>query len=137
MLKKASLVVVLLVSAGVLTAMGGGRGGDFGRAPRVEKNHAVSVTDAAGTVIEGEKFSWEGRLHFSGYLGMAQVIVPFDKVKELSVGEKKERKVRVIARMSDGSETIFDVDADARCYGEAAFGSFMLQMDEIKMIRFK
>lgn len=137
MLKKASLVVVLLVSATVLTAMGGGRGGDFGRTPRVEKNHAVSITDAAGTVIEGEKFSWEGRLHVSGYLGMAQVIVPFDRVKELSVGEKKERKVRVSAKMRDGSETVFDVDADSRCYGDAVFGSFMLQMDEIKAIQFK
>ena len=88
-------------------------------------------------MIEGEKFSWEGRLHVSGYLGMAQVIVPFDKVKELSVGEKKERKVRVSAKMRDGSETVFDVDADSRCYGDASFGSFMLQMDEIKAIQFK
>lgn len=137
MLKRASFIMLLLFSALFLLAMGGGRGGDFGRAPRVEKSYSVAITDAAGTVIEGEKFSWEGRLHFSGYLGMAQVIVPFEKVKELAVGEKKERKVRVVARMRDGSETAFDIDTDSRCYGEARFGSFMLQMDEMRSIRFK
>ncbi len=120
-----------------LTAMGGGRGGSFERAPRVEKNFAVIITDNSGNKIEGEKFSWEGRIHFSGYMGMAEVVVPFDKIKEASFGEKKERKVKVTIRLKDGSETTLDMDADSRCYGEAAFGSFMLTSHEIKTIAFK
>ncbi|HEX9020718.1 MAG TPA: hypothetical protein VF903_05615 [Nitrospirota bacterium] len=119
----------------LLTAMGGS--GGFERAPRVEKNYAVSVTDASGKKIEGEKFSWEGRIHFSGYLGMAQVTMPFEKVKELTVDERSDRKVKVTARLTDGTETSFDIDAKTRCFGEASFGSFMLQMDEIRTIAFK
>jgi hypothetical protein len=97
----------------------------------------VVVMDASGNKIEGEKFSWEGRLHFAGYMGLAQVTMPFERVKELTVGEKKDRKVKVTARLTDGSEAVFDIDSDARIYGESGFGSFMLTMDEIKSISFR
>jgi hypothetical protein len=115
----------------------GGRGGGFERAPRVDKNFIVVVTDTSGNKIDGEKFSWEGRLRFSGYLGLAEVNLPFDRIKEVTVGEKRDRKVRITARLVDGSEASIDVDSDTRCYGEAGFGSFMLTMDEIKTITFK
>ena len=68
---------------------------------------------------------------------MAQVTTPFEKIKELTVGEKRDRKVKVTAWLTDGTETTFEVDAKSRCFGEASFGSFMLQMDEIKTITFK
>lgn len=120
----------------LLTAMGG-KGGGFEKAPRVDKNFMVVVTDVSGNKLEGEKFSWEGRIHFAGYMGLAQVTMPFERVKELTVGEKKDRKVKVTARLTDGTETVFEVDSDARVYGESSFGSFMLTMDEIKSISFK
>ena len=119
-----------------LTAMGG-KGGGFERAPRVDKNFAVTVTDVSGNKINGEKFSWEGRVHFAGSMGMASITVPFEKIKEISIGEKREKKVRVTAKLKDGSETAFDIDADSRCYGEAPFGSFMLTLEESKNIVFK
>jgi hypothetical protein len=127
--------VIVLAAFVLLTGMGGT--GGLERAPRVEKNFAVTVVDTAGNKIEGEKFSWEGRIHISGFLGMAQVTMPFDRIRELTVGELKERKVRVTARLIDGSETSFDVEAKSRCFGEAPFGSFMLQLDEIKSVVFK
>jgi hypothetical protein len=136
MLKRASSVVFALFILVLLTAMGG-KGGGFERAPRVDKNFIVVVTDASGNKISGEKFSWEGRIRFSGYMGLADVNLPFDRIKELTVGEKREKKVRVTAHLADGSEAALDVDADSRCYGEAGFGSFMLTMDEIKSISFK
>ncbi len=135
MLQRSLYAVIILAVFIVLTGMGGT--GGFERAPRVEKNFAVTVSDASGRTIEGEKFSWEGRVHIAGYLGMAQVTMPFERLRELTVGEKKERKVKVTARLTDGTETSFDVDAKTRCFGEASFGSFMLQMDEIKTVIFK
>ncbi len=136
MLKRASTVVLVLSLFVLLTAMGG-KGGGFERAPRVDKNFTVVVTDASGNKISGEKFSWEGRIRFSGYMGLAEVNLPFDRIKEVTVGEKKEKKVRLTAHLADGSDVAFDVDADSRCYGEAGFGSFMLTLDEIKAISFK
>ncbi len=131
----------ILITASILTAFilltGMGGTGGFERAPRVEKNFAVTVTDVSGKKIDGDNFSWEGRIHFAGYLGLAQVTMPFDRIRELTVGAPRERKVTVTARLTDGSETSFDVDAKSRCYGEAPFGSFMLQMDEIKSVFFK
>ncbi len=127
--------VVVFAAFILLTAMGGT--GGFERAPRVEKNFSVTITDITGNKIAGEKFSCEGRIHFSGYMGMAQVNMPFERIKELVVGEQRERKVKVTARLVDGGEANFDVDANSRCYGEAKFGSFMLQMNEIKTIAFE
>jgi hypothetical protein len=134
---KRALSVVFMLSIAVLLMAMGGKGGGFERAPRVDKNFTVTVTDASGNKIKGEKFSWEGRTRFSGYLGLAEVNLPFDRIKELTVGEKKEKKVRVTAHLADGSDVSLDVDADSRCYGEAGFGSFMLTMDEIKTIGFQ
>jgi len=136
MLKRASSLVILLFVFVLLTAMGG-KGGGFERAPRVDKNFSVSVTDSSGHKIDGEKFSCEGRIRFSGYMGMADVNVPFERIKEVTVGEKRERKMRVTARLQDNTDTVFDVDADSRCYGESGFGSFSLMMGEIKSILFK
>ncbi len=127
----------LLVSVIILLTAMGGKGGGFEKAPRVDKNFMVVVTDASGNKLEGEKFSWEGRIHFAGSMGLAQVTMPFERVKELTVGEKKDRKVKVTARLTDGTETVFEVDSDARVFGESGFGSFMLTMDEIKSISFK
>ncbi len=135
-MKRVGSLVLLATLALLLMAMGG-KGSGFERSPRVEKNFAVLVTDASGNKIEGEKFSWEGRIHLDGSMGMAQVVIPFDKIKEFTVGEKRDRKVRVTVHLKDGSETTVDVDADARCYGDAGFGSFMLAMDEIKSVAFK
>jgi len=137
MYSRAWYIVVVLSAAVFLTAMGGGKGGSFTRAPRVQKNYAVKITDTSGKTITGEKFSWEGRIHFSGQLGMAQVVVPFEKVKELTIGEKKDRKVKVTARLKDNKTTTFELDVDSRCYGEARFGSFMLMMGEIQNIVFQ
>jgi hypothetical protein len=136
MLRRALTVIFLLSIVALLTAMGG-KGGGFERVPRVEKDYAVVVTDVSGRKIEGEKFSWEGRVRFSGYMGMAEVNIPFERIKEVTVGEKRDRKVPVTVRLTDGSEATFDVDADSHCYGEAGFGSFMLMMSEIKTIGFK
>jgi hypothetical protein len=136
MRRKAGAVVLMIMTFMLLTAMGG-KGGGFERAPRVDKNFNVTVTDVSGNKITGEKFSWEGRIHFAGYLGMASVTIPFEKIKEISVGEKREKKVKVTAKLKDGGETIFDIEADSRCYGEAPFGSFMLTMEEIKAVSFK
>ncbi len=127
--------MVILAAFILLTGMGGT--GGFERAPRVEKNFSVTVIDTAGNTIEGEKFSWEGRIHFAGYMGMAQVTMPFERIKELTVGAPRDRNVRVVAHLTDGSEASFEVDGKSRCFGEASFGSFMLQMGEIKTIVFK
>ncbi|MDA8101037.1 MAG: hypothetical protein M0042_15570 [Nitrospiraceae bacterium] len=136
-MRNRALIVVLAASALVfLTAMGG-KGGGFDRAPRVDKNYAVTVVDLSGNTIQGEKFSWEGRLHFAGSLGMASVTLPFDRIKSITVGEKKERRVKVTARLKEGGEASVEVDADSRCYGDAPFGSFMLTMEEIKSVEFK
>ena len=136
MLKRLTLFVVLVTLAVLLTAMGG-KGSGFERAPRVEKNFAVSIIDVSGNKIDGDKFSWEGRIHLAGDLGRAQVVIPFDKIPDLTVGEKRDRKVRVSVHLKDGSETTISVDADAHCYGDAGFGSFTLSMAEIKTITFK
>ncbi len=135
MLQRAWYAVVLLFVFLLLTAMGGS--GGFERAPRVDKNYHVVITDGSGNAIKGEQFSWEGRVQFSGTLGMAQVSIPFDKVKDLSVGARKDRNMVVNARLVDGTDTSFEIDAKSRCYGVASFGSFMLQMDEIKSIAFQ
>lgn len=136
MLSRSAYGIILISSFLVLTAMGGSGGGGFERAPKVERNFSATVVDLAGNTIKAEKFSWEGRLTFSGYQGMAQVSIPFERVKALAFGDKRERKVKVTARLSDGTDAAFEIDAASRLYGETNFGSFMLRADEVKTVTF-
>ena len=136
MMRKAPIILFLL-AAFIMTSAMGEKGSGFTRAPRVEKNFNVSVTDLNGRKIDGERFSWEGRIHFSGFLGMAQVTVPFERVKELNLGDKKDRNIKAIAKLKDGTEAAIDIEADSRCFGEAGFGSFMLKMSEIRSVVFR
>ena len=133
--KKIFHVVIALAAFIVLSAMAGSSG--FDRAPKVEKNYAVVITDMSGNKIEGEKFSWEGKLYFRGNVGMAQVVIPFDKVKKLNISEIKNDSVQAAVNLAGGSQTNLKIDASTRCYGEAGFGSFMLSMKEISKIVFK
>lgn len=132
--KSLLLTTALLMTVILLTAMGGS--GGFDRAPRVEKNYSVTITDRSGSTITGEKFSWEGRIQFAGFMGLAQVVMPFDKIRDIVVGEQHEQKIRITAHLADGTEVVFDVEAKSKCFGEASFGSFMLRLDEIKTIVF-
>ena len=46
--------------------------------------------------------------------------------------------MKVTARLiRTARETVFDIDADTRCYGEAAFGSFMLHDERDQVHIFK
>jgi len=130
-------ITSLLILAAFILLTGMGGTGGFERAPHVEKNFDVTIIDMTGNKIDGEKFSWEGRIQFAGYMGMAQVTIPFERIKVISVGETRESKVRITATLIDGRETSFDIDAKSRCFGEASFGSFMFEMNEIKTITFK
>ena len=135
-MKRSLVLALMILSFAFLTAMGG-KGGGFERAPRVDKNFAVTVTDLSGNTIKGEKFSWEGRTHFAGRLGMANVNIPFERIQEIVFGEKAEKKIRAVAKLREGGESAIEIDADSRCFGEAPFGSFMLMADEIKSVTFK
>ena len=137
MAKKSLFLAAVLILFIFLTAMGSGRSTGFDRAPRVDKNFSATVTDNSGIKLEGEKFSWEGRTHFAGTMGMAEVVVPFDKIKQATFGEKRDKKVRVTLYLKDGSQSAVDVDVESRCYGESNFGSFMLIVGEVKSITFK
>lgn len=135
MVQRLICIIAFFAAFLLLTAMGGTGGVE--RAPRVDKNYAVVITDASGVKLEGEKFSWEGRIHFAGSIGMVQVTIPFDKVKELTVQDRRDRFMKVTARLVDGTETSFDIDAKTRCYGEAKFGTFTLMVEELKSVAFK
>lgn len=136
MRRNLSSLFLLLIVFVLLTAMGG-KGGGFERVPRVEKNFSVTVTDITGNTIKGDKFSWEGRLRFSGSMGMAEVNVPFERISKVTIGDRRDQKRLVNVLLNDGSETSFDIDADSRCYGEADFGTFMLTINDIKTISFQ
>jgi hypothetical protein len=136
-MRRSALHIVLVLPFVLFLIAMGGKGAGFERAPRVDKNFAVTVTDLSGNKINGEKFSWEGRIHFAGRLGMASINIPFERIKEITFGEKAEKKVKAVALLRDGGETTIEIDADSRCFGEAPFGSFMLLVDEIKSVSFK
>src|SRR3990172_6784700 len=131
-------VVLLFI---FLTAMGGGRSGSFERAPRVDKNFAVIITDNSGNKIEGEKFSWEGRIHFSGYMGLAEVVVPLYQIQKTNFLEKKKTKKKKRGgrrvRRGGGGGRVVEGDAFAGFGGEGGWGGFRLPAHESKMVAFK
>ena len=133
--KKIFPIIISIAAFIFLTAMAGST--VFEKAPKVDKNYAVVITDKSGNKIEGANFSCEGKLYFSGQVGIAQAVIPFDKVKEFSVAEVSENSAKAAILLANGTQTTLKIDAKTKCYGEANFGSFMFLIKEINKIVFK
>lgn len=134
------LLLVLLCAFPLVLGMGSGDVSSTGEMPKATKNYNVTIVDDTGAKTDASNFTCEGKLYFEGKKGAGKVSVSFDKVRELAVekkaGVKGERAV-VNASLADGGSFQFEMECRDRCSGNTGFGSFSIDMCDVKKITFK
>lgn len=121
----------------LLLGMGTGDVSTTGEVPKATKNYNVTVVDDTGTKTEANNFTCVGKLFFEGKKGSTTVSVAFNKVKEISAEKGKGERAHVTATLADGSSVVFDMDCNDHCSGNTGFGSFTVEICNVRKISFK
>jgi len=136
-MKKNFAVVTVLLSLLFLFGMGElGGSPPSEKIPLPEKNFSVLVVDREGIQTSLSQFSYEGKVFLSGRRGSATVAIPFDKILEVQFqGQEGTEK---LARVSLKDQKIVEIKLDKRSkvFGRAEFGTFQVEVKDLKSIRF-
>ena len=81
------------------------------------------------------RVSWNGEVFVYGVLGLAQVTVPFESIRDATFedgAEEGERTAVITTR--DGQVVKLTVDDDLMCYGRTEFGNYQLEVRDLRRI---
>lgn len=137
---RAWLVAALLLAAPWLMGLGGGNGGEKS-IPIPQKNFTVAVTDSKGQKATAERFTWEGKVNFTGQFGSATITLPFQKVQSVRVmpaqGTSSPTQVLTKMTLRSGETLELAIDRTTKCYGETSFGNYEIFLKDISEIAFQ
>jgi hypothetical protein len=104
--------------------------------PAPDKNFKARVVDSQGLETALSRVSYEGKVFLVGKLGSATVTIPFEKISQLRFqnGEGNEALVKVSLRDQKSME--IKVAKHAKFYGQAEFGTFQIEMKDLRSINF-
>ncbi len=129
-------LLLLVVSALFLTAMGTGDSEGPTRIPEPETNYRVSLVDMEGTRVQLTQFSVGGQLFFMGRLGQGQAAIPFARIKEVVV-TKRQGLLRAKVVLKQGAPVELKVKGSQDIFGKTEFGNFRIPLDEVSRIQFQ
>jgi hypothetical protein len=127
--------LALLVVAPFALATGFGGDNPPARIPVPAKVFAATVEDRGGTHLRVSRVSWNGEVFVYGTLGLAQVTVPFESIREATFedGGGEGKRIAVISA-ADGQVIRLTVDDDLLCYGRTEFGNYQLEVRDLRRI---
>lgn len=129
--------VLALLAAGLM-GLGGGTEEDTGSIPIPAKSYTVSLTDAQGNNLIGERFTWEGKVHMRAQFGNATITVPFEKLQSLKMSKSASPdKVKVRAVLRSGESLELTAEATTKWYAETKFGNYEIFTADLASIDFK
>ena len=134
-MKKGLYLVAFLTGFLLITGMGGLGGTPSGKIPTPEKDFSATLIDKQDVVTKCKQISRDGDVFFLGKKGKGTFTVSFEKVK---IAEFQNGKGVVIAvlKLIDGQTIEIEVDKSQRFYGNVPFGTFQIEVTDLKKITF-
>ena len=129
-------LLLLVLSALFLMAMGTGDSEGPTRIPEPEADYRVTLVDLEGTRVQLTQFSVGGQLFFMGRLGQGQAAIPFSRIKEVVVG-KRQGVLRAQVVLKKGAPVELKVKGSQEVFGKTEFGNFRIPLDEVRRIQFQ
>ncbi len=129
--------MVVLIS--ILFIMGMGEMGGAvppDKIPTPEKNFAVRVTDREGVQTSLNQFSLEGKVYLAGKRGSATVSIPFEKISQLQIQSVEGNDVQAKVSLRTRESVDIKMEKKAKFYGKADFGSFQVEVKDLKAVNF-
>jgi len=105
--------------------------------PVPEKNFAVRVIDSQGIQTSLSQFSFEGKVFLAGKRGSATVTIPFEKISHLDLQGQEGNEALATVILRDQKKIEVKVDKRSKFYGKAEFGTFQIDMKDLKSVSFQ
>jgi hypothetical protein len=136
---KKYLVPVAIFSS-VLFIMGMGELGGTAPADKIPvpgKNFNTLVVDREGVQTALSQFSFEGKAFLSGKRGSATIAIPFEKIFQVELQGQEGSEVLAKVTFLDKKSIEVKMDKRSKFYGKAEFGTFQIEIKDLKSIRFQ
>jgi hypothetical protein len=105
--------------------------------PVPEKNFNTLVIDREGIQTALSQFSFDGKVSLSGKRGSATVAIPFEKISQVELQGQEGSEVLAKVTLLDQKSIEVKVDKRSKFYGKAEFGTFQIEIKDLKSIRFQ
>ncbi|KAF0123140.1 MAG: hypothetical protein FD151_442 [bacterium] len=134
-MKKGLYLVAFLTGFLLITGMGGLGGTPSGKIPTPEKDFSATLIDKQDVVTKCKQISRDGDVFFLGKKGKGTVTIPFERVKTAEFGNGKGVVIAVL-KLIDGQTIEIEMDKSQRFYGNVNFGTFQIEVSDLKKITF-
>jgi hypothetical protein len=132
-MRKAGFVSLWVILYCFLVGMGGLGGPTSVKVPEPGTNYSATIVDLSDFATRVEKFSFEGKTFLAGKMGDADVSVTFDKIHSIRF-VLNEDTLTAEVQLKDGETIRVVMNKKAVCYGEFAYGGYMIAAEHIKSI---
>jgi hypothetical protein len=105
--------------------------------PAPDKNFTARVVDRQGIESTLSKVSYEGKVFLVGNRGSATVTIPFEKISQLQLQSLEGSEVLAKVFLRDQKSIEIKVAKRAKFYGKAEFGTFQIEMKDLRSINFQ
>jgi hypothetical protein len=128
------LILISILFMMGMGEMGGGVPAD--KTPTPEKNVSVRVTDREGIQTTLTQFSQDGKVSLTGKRGSATVSIPFEKISQAQIAALEGDDVQVKVSLRSQESLDIKIAKRAKFYGKANFGSFQIELKDLKAVHF-
>lgn len=105
--------------------------------PVPEKNFNTLVIDREGIQTALSQFSFDGKVSLGGKRGSATIAIPFEKISQVELQGQEGSEVLAKVTLLDQKSIEVKVDKRSKFYGKAEFGTFQIEIKDLKSIRFQ
>jgi hypothetical protein len=130
----------LAIFSSVLFIMGMGDLGGAASADKIPvpaKNFNTLVVDREGIQTTLSQFSFDGKVFLGGKRGGATIAIPFEKISQVELQGQEGSEVLAKVTLLDQKSIEVKVDKRSKFYGKAEFGTFQIEIKDLKSIRFQ
>ncbi len=135
-MRGAITAILALLTAALLTGMGGLGGAPEGTVPKTDENIKAQLVDRSGVSTELTRFSMGGKVFLEGKRGEGQLSVQFHDLKEVSFGPVSGDMAPAELLLKSGSRVQLKVPKGAMFNGDAGAGAFQIPAHDVSRIVF-
>ncbi len=132
---RASLLVWLIVSLPLMSAMSGGDSEGPTRIPEPSADYRVRMTDQEGARVELTMFAVDGQVFMLGSVGQGQVAVPFEGIKTVELANRGGQ-LKAKITLKQGEPVELTVKGALKATGKTTYGNFRIPLSEVRGVEF-
>jgi hypothetical protein len=136
-LRRSTLVTLLLTVPVVAWGTGFGGGDTPSRIPVAAKPYGATIEDLGGVMVEVTNLTFDGEVTLGGRVGEGLVAIPFSKIAEVRIEPSSDEDVRIaFVKLLDGSSVSVRIDHDLPCFGATNYGNYKIEVRGIRRVQF-